>query len=175
MAKREDKAKSKRKGGRTTAFAGLIAVIALIAAWLSDCIPGLGSGVGEDAPGEAEAERVAAPEDDAQTQDDVQAKDDAQAEAGAAEAGAAEAGAAEQTLRAAVSVDASGSCRVAINDAAPGEAVACASLCDGEDPFSGAQALTIDAKQGPHAAVVAVMDCAKASGIDELAITVERD
>ena len=146
MAKEQRK---KSRGGRASLLVGLLAIVALLAVLLEDCFPGLGLGAGEDAPGEAptQAEEPAEPA----VPEAVEPAEPAAPKA------------------ATVVVDIRG-CTITVGEGPPAESVDCSKLCEAEDPFAGVEQLTIDAKQGPHEAVVALLDCAKQKGIDKLAI-----
>lgn len=152
-AAKDDK---KRGGkGRTTVLGGLLLLVALIAAYLSDCIPGLGVGTGQDAPGEQAA--VDDPEDEAEETTPEPKFDVPPPEP-------------EAPTKATMLVDGRG-CQLQLEGAEPGEFVECATLCEAEAPFGEATVeLTVDARQGPHDDVVAVVDCAKAKGVDKVAI-----
>ncbi|MCA9697925.1 MAG: hypothetical protein KC431_10410 [Myxococcales bacterium] len=143
------KEQRKKRGGRASLLVGLLAIVALLAVLLEDCFPGLGLGAGEDAPGEAP------------TQAEEPAEPAAPEAVEPAEPAAPKA--------ATVVVDIRG-CTITVGEGPPAESVDCSKLCEAEDPFAGVEQLTIDAKQGPHDAVVALLDCAKQKGIDKLAI-----
>lgn len=152
------KGKGKSKGGspaRTGVLAALLGVVALLALWLNDCIPGMGSGKGsDDAKGDSEKQADETPKASEKADANPDANPDANQKA-------------EPTLAAPAParlvVDGRG-CALVV-DGEPGEAVACASLCESEDPFGGATEVVIDATQGPHGDVMAASDCAKDKGL----------
>ena len=154
----DDKDRKKKKGSaRTTALAGLLAVVAVIAAWLSNCIPGFGVGSSGDAEGEAEAEpavEAEAKEEPKPAEPEVKEDDKDDDKAGEA---------AGTTLT--VTIDVHG-CSV-------GEAAAfeCASLCEKAELFEGVDDAILDANgDASHESVIAVTDCLKSKGIDKVAI-----
>ena len=156
--KDKDKGKSKKGGGaRTTAFTALLAVVAVIAAWLSNCIPGFGIGSSGDAEGEAEkAEAEKAVEAEAEPEPEPEpAKPEAKEDEQAGEA-------AGKTLT--VTIDVRG---CALAEAEPSE---CASMCEREELFEGIDDAILDVKQASHESVVAMTDCLKTKGIDKIAI-----
>ncbi|MFO7564700.1 MAG: hypothetical protein R6X02_18800 [Enhygromyxa sp.] len=156
MAKQDKRASKAKRSGRTTGLAGLLAVIALIAMWLSDCIPGFGigsgtkEGEGEVAEDEAEPAKPAEPEPDPPEEDEVAEP--------------------EPTVRKPMpmklTIDARG---CMING---GEPIACDALCDDPKRFEGVDAVTVDAKDGPHQAVVDALDCLETH---DLAVAITRE
>ena len=155
----DDKDRKKKKGSaRTTALAGLLAVVAVIAAWLSNCIPGFGIGSSGDAEGEAEAE----PAVEAEAKEDAkepEVKEDDKEDKEDDKAGEA----AGTTLS--VTIDVHG-CSVG-----GAEAFECASLCEKAELFEGVDDAILDANgDASHESVIAVTDCLKSKGIDKVAI-----
>ena len=154
----DDKDRKKKKGSaRTTALAGLLAVVAVIAAWLSNCIPGFGIGSSGDAEGEAEAEpavEAEAKEEPKPAEPEVKEDDKDDDKAGEA---------AGTTLT--VTIDVHG-CSVG-----GAEAFECASLCEKAELFEGVDDAILDANgDASHESVIAVTDCLKSKGIDKVAI-----
>ena len=154
----DDKDRKKKKGSaRTTALAGLLAVVAVIAAWLSNCIPGFGVGSSGDAEGEAEAEpavEAEAKEEPKPAEPEVKEDDKDDDKAGEA---------AGTTLS--VTIDVHG-CSVG-----GAEAFECASLCEKAELFEGVDDAILDANgDASHESVVAVTDCLKSKNIDKVAI-----
>jgi hypothetical protein len=148
----KQKPKRKKGSGRTTVLAGLLAVIALVALWLSDCIPGFGIGAGtKDGEGEA-AEQAPKPE--------VQAEAPKPVEEPAVEAPV------RKPMPMKVTVDARG-CMV--NGADP---VDCKSVCEQAELFDNVDSVIIDAKDGPQGLVVELLDCVKAK---DLAVKIIRE
>lgn len=156
----EDKPKSKAsKGGgaRKTALTGLLAVVAVVAAWLSNCIPGFGIGSSGDAEGEAENSEPAEPAVEAEAKPEppeVEVEVEAENSEPPEPAG--------KTLT--VTIDAHG---CAVGEAAPGE---CAAMCEQGERFEGVDDAILDVKQASHESVVTMTDCLKSKGIDKIAI-----
>ncbi|PRQ02839.1 hypothetical protein ENSA5_20160 [Enhygromyxa salina] len=156
MAKRDKgKDKGKGSGGRTTVLAALLAIITLVAMWLSDCIPGFGIGSSGSADGEPEASEKAEPaepepEPKPEPEPEPEPKPEKLEKPGPLE----------------IVVDARG---CIIGDAAPQD---CAALCEQDELFEGVNEVKIDTTEGPHDKVVALLDCVKNRGL-EVAVTRE--
>lgn len=139
----------KSGAGRKGLLAVLLAVVAVLAAWLNDCIPGLGVGTGRD-EGEGEGEaKSAEPAEPAEQAEDVDAKP-----------------AEERPSVARVAVSVRG-CSLD-----GGEVVPCAEFCErfgGE--LAGREQVEIDGdQQAAHADVTAVLDCARSQGVERHSI-----
>lgn len=139
----KQKKKPKSGGGRTTALAALLAIVAAVALWLSDCIPGFGIGSGTK-EGEAETSEKA-----------EEAKPDAPVE----KQPEVEAQSVRKPMPMKLTIDARG-CSVD-----GGEPIDCATLCEDAKRFEGVETVLIDAKNGPHGVVVEVLDCLKAKSL----------
>ena len=135
----KSKPKPKRKRGRTTALTGLLAVVALVAMWLSDCIPGFGIGAGtKEGEGEAEPTEPAKPAEPEPTPEPAATPDPVR-----------------KPMPMKLTIDARG-CSIAGDDP-----IDCASLCEDEARFAQVDTVIVDAKDGPQAAVEAALECAK--------------
>ncbi|PRQ09181.1 hypothetical protein [Enhygromyxa salina] len=148
-----DKQERKRKGsgGRTTVLGALLAVVALVALWLSDCIPGFGIGSSGDAEGDAEqAEPVEQAEQAPPVPEPVPPEPKQ---------------AVDKTLK--VTIDVHG-CSI---DGAP--AADCASVCERGELFEGVDDAILDVKEASHGSVIAMTDCLKSKGIEKVAINRE--
>jgi hypothetical protein len=156
----EQKPASKpKRSGRTTALAGLLAVVAVIAAWLSNCIPGFGIGGGE---GEGEADKAA--ESEQAKPAEAEPEPSKQGEAGKSAEGL---GSARKPVPLKLTIDARSTCTFA-----DGQAIDCDTVCDRDELFEGADSVIIDAKNAPQAVVVDVLDCLKAK---KLAVSIQRN
>jgi hypothetical protein len=130
------KAKTKGGGGRSRALAALLAIVALVAIWLSDCIPGFGLGsLGID--GEAQDAEQAEPVEKVEP-----AVPESEVEAEAEP---------PRTLK--LIVEPRG-CTVE-----GGEPFDCATLCERTELFAGVESVVIDATEASHATVTEVLDC----------------
>lgn len=154
--KQEPKPKAKAGGRRTGLLAGLLALVALVAVWLSDCIPGFGWGSQGAADGEAklgdEAEPAAEPAEP-------------EPEPEPAEPEADEAEGEPPPVR--LTIDARG-CLID-----GGEPQNCDALCEADhardELFGGREVVIIDAKHGSHEAVTKFRSCLEAK---QLAVSV---
>jgi hypothetical protein len=152
MADDKRKTKSKGKRARSTALTGLLAVVALVAIWLSDCIPGFGIGAGSK---DGEGEQVDSPEPAQPAEPAEPAAEPAEPSEPAPTLGEGERKLAPMQL----TIDARG-CSIA-----GGDPLDCASLCEDEARFADVDTVIIDAEHGPQAAVEAALECAKAKGL----------
>ncbi len=141
----KDKQKSKGKGGRSTVLAGLLAVVALVAIWLSDCIPGFGIGAGTK-EGEAEQSEKAEKAESVETPSEQPSV--------------------RKPMPMKLTIDARG---CMING---GDPIDCSTLCEDASRFEGVDSVTIDAKDGPHEPVVAALDCLKSK---KLSVAITRE
>lgn len=134
-------------GARTGLLAALLAVVAAVAVWLSDCVPGFGIGGGE---GEGEG-----------TEKIDETKPPTKAETPSKPA------APEPTITR-IEVGIAG-CALADETAIP-----CADLCKriAADELAGTSKLIIAAKQGSHADVTTLLDCVNAK---KLPVAMQRD
>jgi hypothetical protein len=161
MAQQNQQAgKPKRGGARTAMLGGLLAIIAVIAAWLSNCIPGFGIGSGT---GEGEG-------DDARTEPAQRAEPESETEKKTEQPANTEQPKPEQPsvtkpMPIKLTVDPRG-CSVDGD-----EPIDCATLCDQSELFEGRDTVIIDAKNGPHGVVVDVLDCLKSK---DLAVSITR-
>src|SRR5690606_22397761 len=133
MAKDDKRAGKAKRGGRSTVVAGLLAIVALVAVWLSDCIPGfgIGSGVkdGEGEPAEeTEPAKPAEPEPEPAAEPDEQPVE-------------------RKPMPMKLTVDVRG-CMID-----GGEPIDCKTLCDDPKRFEGIDSVIIDAKDGPYQSV----------------------
>lgn len=152
MANKQEPKRKRGGGGRTTVLAALLAVVALVAIWLSDCIAGFGIGSSGDAEGEAEQAEPAEP---AQPEPEKVAPPEPEPEPEPAAA-------ANKTLK--VTIDVHG---CSIDGAAPSD---CASVCERAELFEGVDDAILDVKEASHGSVIAMTDCLKSKGIDKVAI-----
>ena len=156
MAHEDKRASKPKRTGRTTVLAGLLAIVAVVAAYLSDCIPGFGlgsrSGDGEGEQAESEPTKPA----EAEPTDAKPAEDE-------------KAVAAEPTERKPMPLKLTVDARGCIF--ADGQPIDCATLCDRPELFEGADSVIIDATNGPHGVVVDVLDCLKSL---DLSVAIKR-
>jgi hypothetical protein len=153
----QDKPKPKpKRSGRTTALAGLLAVVAVIAAWLSNCIPGFGIG-SESGDGEAEQAQESEPARPAEPEPEPEPEP-------------AEPSETEPEVRKPMPIKLTIDARGCSIDG--GESIDCKALCDDPKRFEGRDAVIIDAKDGPHAAVVDALDCLKTH---DLSVSINRE
>ena len=137
-------------------LAGLLAVVALVALWLSDCIPGFGVGAGtKDSEGEA-AKQDAKPEVQTEAPKPVE-QPPAKVEPEVA---------APKPTPMKVTVDARG-CMV--NGADP---IDCETVCDQAELFDNVDTVLIDATDGPQGFVDEVLTCVEAK---HLAVKITRE
>jgi hypothetical protein len=153
MAKNQEPKRKRGGGGRTTVLAALLAVVALVAIWLSDCIPGFGTGSSGDAEGEAEQVEKAEP---AQPEPEKVAEPEPVPEPEPA---------ANKTLM--ITIDVRG---CSIDGAAPSD---CASVCERAELFAGVDDAILQVEEASHGSVTAMVDCLKSKGIDKVAINRE--
>jgi hypothetical protein len=152
MAKPTSKPEKKRGGAgvRTGLFAGLLAAVAALAVWLSDCVPGFGIGGGE---GEGEGQAPATDKPDKPEKAEPPAK---------TEAAPLPAKPAPPNIEIGVS-----GCKL---DEGPTQT--CAELCKRAEQgeFAGVESIMLQSEQGSQADVTLVLDCLKAAGVTKLAI-----
>ncbi|MFV8749475.1 hypothetical protein ACNOYE_02860 [Nannocystaceae bacterium ST9] len=141
------KPKPRGMGVRGGLLAVLLAVVAALAIWLSDCVPGFGIG------GEGEGEGAGQP-----ASDEKPKAEPAEAEV----APASPAGEPAPTIEIGVL-----GCSLADEPVQP-----CAELCKRieKGELEGRASAILKSEQGSHADVTAVIDCLKAAGITKLAI-----
>ncbi len=155
MAHDDKRAPKAKRSGRSTILAGLLAIVALIAVWLSDCIPGFGIGSGtKDGEGE-QAE-----------QDEAEPAKPAEPEPPEPEPAKPAQPVVSKPMPMKLTIDARG-CMID-----GGEPIDCKTLCDDAKRFEGIDAVTIDAKNGPHGAVVDALDCLDSK---DLAVAITRE
>lgn len=147
---------------RTTVLAALLAVITVVAVWLSNCIPGFG--IGSSGSGDDDASKGT--DDAAKTDKAEPAKSEAdKPEADKPEPDKPEPpplGAAGKTLN--VKIDPAG---CAVGGAAP---VECSKVCERTELFEGMDDAVLDVAGASHGSVIEMTDCLKARGIDKVAI-----
>jgi hypothetical protein len=145
-----------------TILAALLAVVVVLAVWLSNCIPGFG--IGSSGPGDGAADDTGAakserakpePAKPEAAEPDTDKPEPAKPEPEAL-------GAAGTTLTVTIDV---GGCAVA--ESAP---IDCAKICDRNELFVGIDDAVLEVAGASHGSVVAVIDCLKAKGIDKVAI-----
>jgi hypothetical protein len=141
---------------RTAVLAALLAVVAIVAVWLSDCIPGFGLGSSGEA-GEGTDADAAKPEP---AKPEPATKPEAKPEAAKPEPPAG--GTAGKTLN--VKIDVAG-CAVA-----GAEPVDCSTVCERSELFEGMDDAVLDVDGASHGSVLEMTDCLKAKGIDKVAI-----
>jgi hypothetical protein len=146
----------KPRSRRTTVLLALLAVIVVLAIWLSNCIPGFGFGGAGEADGEA-SEQTA--EGEAKTPPSEPAKPAEPPPTPTPEPAAAPV---SKTLL--VRIDVRG-CSIA--DAPPSE---CASLCERAELFENIDDAIVQVDGASQASVVAMLDCLKSKQIDKVAI-----
>jgi hypothetical protein len=146
--------------------AALIAVIVVVAVWLSNCIPGFGLGSsGRDGEGsrDGDADKAeAAKREPDKTEPAKPEPPPAKPEPQPAKPEPPPLGAAGKTLN--VKIDVAG-CAIA-----GGESVDCSKVCERADLFEGMDDAVLEVSGASHGSVVAMMDCLKAKGIDKVAI-----
>ena len=162
MPPEQKQANKPKRSGRTTALAGLLAVVAVIAAWLSNCIPGFGIGGGD---GEGEADKAAESEPAKPAEAEPETEPTKQGEGGQA-AKPEGLGAAREPVPLKLTIDARG---CIFGD---GQPIECEAACERDELFEGIDSVIIDAKNGPHGVVVDVLDCLKAK---KLKVSIERN
>jgi hypothetical protein len=141
-------AEKKRGSGVRTGLIGvLLAAVAALAIWLSDCVPGFGIGGGE---GEGEGQAPAKTD-----------KPDTTPPA-KTEAAPLPAKPAPPSIEIGV-----GGCKLG-----DGPTQTCAELCKRAEQgeFAGVESVTLHGEQGSQADVTQVIDCLKAAGVTKLAI-----
>lgn len=149
------KPEPKKRSARTTALAGLLAVIAAIAIWLSDCIPGFGIGSGvKDGDGEAEPTVDAEPAKPAEPEPPEPAEPEPPEPA------------VRKPMPVKLTIDARG-CMID-----GGEPIDCATLCEDAKRFEGRDAVIIDTKDASHATATEVIDCLKTH---DLSLSITRE
>src|SRR5690606_3772748 len=137
--------------GRTTVLAALLALVAAVALWLSDCIPGfgLGSGTKEGEAGESEkSEKSEKSEQATPAEPEPPAEDEPEQQPSV-----------RKPMPMKLTVDARG---CSVNG---GDPIDCATLCDDAELFEGVGSVVIDAKRGPHGVVVEILDCLKSKNL----------
>jgi hypothetical protein len=148
-------ARKPTSGRNMTVIAVLLAVIVVVAAWLSNCIPGFG--LGSSGRG-----------DDTDTDVDSGKAGPAKTEPPKAEPpkpeplGAEPPKPAGKTLSVTIDV---GGCSVAGS-----ERVECSKLCERTELFEGIDDAVLDVAGASHGSVVEMVDCLKTKGIDKVAI-----
>jgi hypothetical protein len=142
------RASKPKRSGRTTALAGLLALVGVLAVWLSDCIPGFG--IGSRSDGDGEAERAV----ESEQAEPVEAEPEPPepAEGGQAAEG-------QPSVRKPVPMKLTIDARGCIVEG--GEPIDCAAMCDRDELFEGIDSVIIDATNGPHGVVMDVLDCLK--------------
>lgn len=158
MPPEQKQANKPKRSGRTTALAGLLAVVAVIAAWLSNCIPGFGIGGGE---GEGEADKAAESEPAKPAEAEPETEPTKQGEGGQAGLGAT-----REPLPLNLTIDARG---CIFGD---GQPIECEAACERDELFEGVDSVIIDAKNAPQSTVMDVLDCLKAK---KLKVSIERN
>jgi hypothetical protein len=149
-------------GRRITVIAALLAVIVVVAVWLSNCIPGFGlgsSGRGGDDDTDVDAGKAgpAKPEPGK--------TEPAKTETPKPEPSKLEPpklGTAGKTLS--VTIDVAG-CSIAGS-----EPVECSKICERAELFEGIDDAVLDVAGASHGSVIEMTDCLKAQGIDKVAI-----
>jgi hypothetical protein len=159
MPPEQKQANKPKRSGRTTILAGLLAVVAVLAAWLSNCIPGFGFGGGE---GEGDAEQAGESEPAKPAE-----REPEPASSKADDAKPPEVGTTRKPVPLKLTIDARGSCTFA-----DGQALDCATICDRDELFEGADSVIIDAKNASQSVVVDVLDCLKTK---QLAVSIQRN
>jgi hypothetical protein len=162
-------ARKPTSGRNMTVIAVLLAVIVVVAAWLSNCIPGFGlgsSGRGDDTDVDAGKAGPAKPEP-AKPEEPAKAEppkpEPAKPEPPKPEPlGAEPPKPADKTLSVTIDV---GGCSVAGS-----ERVECSKLCERTELFEGIDDAVLDVAGASHGSVVEMVDCLKAKGIDKVAI-----
>jgi hypothetical protein len=144
-------------GRRMTVIAALLAVIVVVAVWLSNCIPGFGLG----SSGRGGADETDADADKAGPAKPEPAKPEP-AKPEPAKPELAKPEPAGKTLS--VTIDVAG-CSVAGSE--PAE---CSKLCERAELFAGIDDAVLDVAGASHGSVVEMLDCLKAKGIDKVAI-----
>lgn len=154
----------KATGGRTTVLAALLAVIAVVAVWLSDCIPGFGlgsSGSGDGEKTDADADKAEAAKSESAKPEPAK-PEPAKPEPAKPEQQPPPLGATGKTLN--VKIDVAG-CAVA-----GAEPVECSKVCERSELFEGMDDAVLDVAGASHGSVIEMTDCLKAKGIDKVAI-----
>jgi hypothetical protein len=159
-----------RKGSsrRTTVLAALLAVIAVVAVWLSNCIPGFGigsSGSGEgEGNGEADKPEPAKSEADKPepAKPEPAKPEPAKPEPATPELAPPSVGTAGKTLS--VKIDPAG---CAVGGATP---VECSKVCERPELFEGMDDAVLEVAGASHGSVIEMTECLKAQGIDKIAI-----
>lgn len=173
------KDKKKKGGGRTTAFAGLLAVVAVIGAWLSNCIPGFGIGADGSAEGEAQkSEQSDTPAEPEAKQAEAAKQDEGDKQSGEEDKGEAQAGE-QPELAEAPSVAAAGPMMIVVDargctvgDGPEAKPQDCETLCKDSEQFAGVESVKLDTTEGPHKTVVTLLDCLREAKIP---VAVTRD
>ena len=144
--KKPAKPPAKKKGGaRTPVLAGILAIVALVALWLSDCVPGFGGG------SEGGGDDKTAKSEKAEKAEKTEAVPEVQTEAPDA---------VRKPMPLKVTVDGRG---CSINGTAYSD---CNEICEANASLLvGADSAVIDAKDGSHEKVTAIVDCLKANNI----------
>lgn len=152
-----------RKGTsrRMPVLAALLAVIAVIAVWFSDCVPGFGSGSsgsGEGQRTDADADKAEA----AKSESDKPESDKPPPQPDEPLPTDPPPLAAGKTLN--VKIDVAG-CAVGV-----AEPVDCSKVCERSELFEGMDAAVLEVAGASHGSVIQMTDCLKAKGIDKVAI-----
>jgi hypothetical protein len=155
-----------------TVLAALLAVIAVVAVWLSNCIPGFGlgsSGSGTNTANEGDADKPEAAKSEADKSEPAKTEpakpEPAKPEPVRPEPARPEpppVGGTGNTLN--VKIDVAG---CAVGGAAP---VDCSKLCERSELFEGMDDAVLEVDGASHGSVLAMTDCLKAKGIDKVAI-----
>jgi hypothetical protein len=158
-----------RKGSsrRTTVLAALLAVITVVAVWLSNCIPGFGigssgSGEGEGSKDDADKAEPAKSESDKPEPAKPEPAKPEPAKPEPAKPEPPPLGAAGKTLN--VKIDVAG---CSVGGATP---VECSKVCERTELFEGMDDAVLEVAGASHGSVLEMTDCLKAQGIDKVAI-----
>ena len=141
-------ARKRMSGRRITVIATLLAVIVVVAVWLSNCIPGFGIGSSGRGDGDDTGKTAPAKTEPAKTEP-------AKTEPPKPEP-------AGKTLNVTIGV---AGCSVAGS-----EPVECSKICERAELFEGIDDAVLDVAEASHGSVIEMTDCLKVRGIDKLAI-----
>jgi hypothetical protein len=152
----------KRGGARTLVFGGLLAIVALVALWLSNCIPGFG--IGSRGEGEG-GEKGGGEKADADKAKPAEPESEPEKTAEPEQPKTPEQPIVRKPMPMKLTVDPAG---CSVNGGDPFD---CATLCDQAELFEGIDTAIVDAKNGSHGVVVEVLDCLKSK---DLAVSITR-
>jgi hypothetical protein len=150
-------ARKPTSGRRMTVIAVLLAVIVVVAVWLSNCIPGFGlgsSGRGDGDDTDVDAGKAGPAKPEPAKPEPAKPEPPKPEPPKPAPAG--------KTLSVTIDV---GGCSVA--GSAP---VECSKLCERSELFEGIDDAVLDVSGASHGSVVEMVECLKAKGIDKVAI-----